>query len=141
MFKTKKLFCIFLVSLLILNYATFCCNAIAIKDNEISPCYNHVDATTIILNNINGKIKVSIMVEGSSGTTYEGGILTLKRTVGSNTVFLENLRNLSSSTAIYSYYNDSHNATSGTYTVKFAIYAVKNGVRERINLEKTLVVS
>ena len=140
MSKTKKICCVFLIALLVVNYVVLSCNAIAIDDDLVSPNYDNVNNTTIVLNQSNGKIIAHIIVRGSTGTTFEGGILTLRRTVGSNTVFLENLRNLSSSTSTYTYYNDSHDAVSGTYIVKFAIYAVKNGVRERINLEKTLVI-
>ena len=140
MSKFKKITCVFLLSLIILNYATVCCNANTNRDNKVSLLMDGAKSNSISLYEDNGKIVVRIYMTASSDTTYEGGILTLRRTVGSNTVFLENLRNLSSSTSVYSYYNNSHDAVSGTYIVKFAIYAVKNGVRERVNLEKTLVV-
>ncbi|MBE6687438.1 MAG: hypothetical protein E7591_09475 [Ruminococcaceae bacterium] len=140
MSKTKKVYCVFLISLLILNYAVVGCSAFSTSNDTLSPRYDYVDDTYINIYKAGNKIYVEIRLSGDVGTTYEGGILTLRRTVDSNTVFLENLRNLSSSTSVYSYYNNSHDAVSGTYIVKFAIYAVKNGVRERVNLEKTLVV-
>lgn len=139
MSKIKRLISLFIVAVVISSFCCYYCSAAAV-DGTVAPLYDNVTRTYIEIDKNSGKIEMFIMLSASSGTTYEGGILTLKKTVGNNSVFLENLRNLSSTTASYSYYNDVHDAESGTYTVKFAIYAVRNGVRERINLEKTLVV-
>lgn len=107
-----------------------------IPGNEIQ--WNNVSSARVTLVFTNtGKADISIRISGRAGTTFSNGTVKLEKINGNTTTTIATWRNLSSSSTTFTFNNDSVAVTSGTYKVSITIYAVRNGVSEKIETSKT----
>ena len=107
-----------------------------IPGNEIQ--WSNVNTATVTLAFTNaGKADISIRINGKSGTTFSNGTVKLEKITGGSATPIATWTGLSSSSKTFTFNDSSVSVTSGTYKVSITIYAVRNGVSEKIEASKT----
>ena len=108
---------------------------------SVQPRWSNVVSNTMTLGPSNGKIYISIIFGGYSGTTYSNGTVVLQKINGSKITLIATWRNLSSSSPVFEFTDNTKSYTAGTYRIAVTITATRNGVSETITLDKESVFS
>lgn len=108
--------------------------------STIVPYWNNVRSVMFTHDVENSNIYIKLTITGIAGTTYKNGTVTLEKISGSNTGVKRTWKNLTSSSNVFSFSDNSYPASSGTYRATFSIDAVRNGVSENITRSKDLTV-
>ena len=148
MLKNIKLFVAVLIMAATLTHVAFAAEKPYLNNGknemseESSDATNHlrwsnVSGVSSGLTFSSGKANISFRVFGKTGTTYTNGTVKLKKIVGSVETTVATWSGLSGSTKTFAFSDNTVSVTSGTYKATLVIYAVRNGVSEKIEAEAT----
>ena len=108
-----------------------------INDNGIDLQWKDADSFAIVLDCSDSKAYIHTTIVSASGTTYKNGTVTLEKISGSNCGVKKTWNNLSGSSSIFSFHDESFSLSSGTYKLTVTIDTVRNGSSETITGSKT----
>ena len=84
-----------------------------------------------------GKANISFRIFGKTGTTYTNGTVKLLKIVGGNETTVATWGGLSGTNKTFVFTDNTVSVTSGTYKTTLVIYAVRNGISEKIEADAT----
>ncbi len=148
MLKNIKLFVAVLIMAATLTHVAFAAEWLDSKGNKtetsigISDTENNLRWTNVLtvsssLTFSSGKANIYFRVVGRTGTTYTNGTVKLKKIVGGVETTVATWSGLSGSSKTFVFSDNTVSVTSGTYKATLVIYAVRNGVSEKIEAEAT----
>lgn len=141
MSKRSRIITILLTVILVISSITLPSSA-AIKDDgeTVSPLYTNVVGVNVDLTKVNGKVVITININGKAGTVFSSGEVALLKTSGSNTGLVKSWDRLYSNSSTFVFTDNSTTATTGTYKVNLFIKSLNSGYGETITGSDTLTV-
>ena len=99
--------------------------------------WQNAESFTITLDCSDSTAYIHATIVSVKGTTYKNGTVTLEKISGSNCGVKKTWNNLSGTSRIFSFHDESVSLSSGTYKLTVTIDTVRNGSSETITASKT----
>ncbi|MBR7032078.1 MAG: hypothetical protein IKI03_00415 [Clostridia bacterium] len=99
--------------------------------------WTNVNSVISSLDFDNGKADIYFEVRGKSGTTFNLGAVKLKKISGGTETDIIAWYGLNGTSSTFTFSNNTVSVTHGTYKAMLVIYAIRNGVWEKIEAEVT----
>lgn len=133
--KTSKILSTVIILTVIISLMTQpLCAAAA--DPGIDLQWNDATSMKLTLDLTQSKISISVTVTGRAGTTYKNGTALLEKLNGSTYEYVNEWKNISSSSTILQFNDSSVTRSKGTYRLTFTVTTVRNGSEETISANK-----